>query len=271
MPVLKLAEAAIFHEVAGAGSPSIVLVHGGMCDHRDWDRLVPLLTGQHTVVRLDLRGHGRSFGDRTDYTIEGWAADLLALTRHLGLERPVLVGHSMASRVVAEAASSAPKAVGSVVLLDGSRSHGGHAAPPPAVPGPPASLDAIIAATIGPYADGEARSGVHARMASATPEIMVACVSAMREWDLGRADRAFAALAGTMPVLAVQSTYHDATTPRRAFENPGTSSPYLDFLREAVPQLEVAILPGTGHFAMLERPETVAKLIHAFVGRGRKT
>jgi len=271
MAVLTLAQSTIFHEVAGAGLPPVMLVHGGMCDHSDWDRLVPLLAEQHTVVCLDLRGHGRSSGDLTGCTVEGWAVDLLALRRSLGLERPVLVGHSLASRVAAEAAACAPTEVGGLVLLDGSRSHGGYAAPPPLTPDPPASLDAIIAATIGPYADSEARSAVHARMASASPEIMAACVTAMREWDLDRADKAFAALVGAMPVLAIQSTYHDRATPRRSFESPGESSPYLDFLREALPQLEVSVLPNAGHFTMLERPETVAGLIHAFAQRVRQT
>lgn len=271
MPELNLDNAAIFHEVTGSGNPPVVLVHGGMCDHRDWDRLVPLLAGQHTVVRFDLPGHGRSRGDRAGYTVEGWAGDLLALTAALGLERPVLVGHSLASRIVAEAAASTPEDVGGVVLFDGSRSHGGYSAPPPAVSRSPASLDAIIEATIGPYADAVARGAIHARMAAAPPEIIAACVTALRDWDLGRADAVFAALAGSTPVLAIQSTYHDQATPRRSFADPEESSPYLDFLRDAVPQLDIAILPHAGHFTMLERPEAVAGLIHDFAARVRKT
>ncbi len=271
MPLLNRAGAAIHFEQTGSGLPPIVLVHGGMCDHRDWDRLVPLLVGQHIVVRPDLRGHGLSTGDMAGCTVEGWANDLLALTEAVGLRRPVLVGHSLASRIVVEAAACAPAAIGGVVLLDGSRSHGGHAAAPPASPDPPASLVAVIEATIGPHADAEARNAVRQRMASASPEIMAACVAAMRDWDLGRADAAFAALAGKMPVLAIQSTYHDLANPRRSLERPDASSPYLDFLRETMPQLEISVLVNAGHFTMLERPEVAAGLIHAFAERIRET
>jgi len=270
MPVLNLGNTAIFHEASGSGDPPVVLIHGGMCDHRDWDCLAPLLAGHHRVVRFDLRGHGRSTGDNVGYTVEGWAADLLGLVRSLRLKRPVLVGHSLASRIVAQAAASAPEEIGCIVLLDGSRSHGGYCAPPPAEPAPATSLDAIIDATIGPHADSVVRSAVHARMAAASPEVMAACVAAMRDWDLGRADAVFAALARSTPVLAIQSTYHDQATPRRSFAGTQECSPYLEFLRETVPQLEIAILPHAGHFTMLERPETVAGLIHDFATRVRK-
>jgi len=259
-----------FHEETGSGDPAVVLIHGGMCDHRDWDRLAPMLARNCRVVRLDLRGHGRS-DNRPAGSIKAWTGDVLDLIGLLRLHRPILVGHSMASRIVAEAAASAPDAIGGVILLDGSRSHGGHAAPLPAEPGAKASLDEIIELTIGPFADAEARAAVHRRMAAASPVTMSACVAAMREWDLERADQAFAAIPASVPVLAIQSTYHDAATPRSSFADPGASSPYLDFLRQAVPHLSITVLPAAGHFTMLERPELVADLIAAFAEQVRDT
>ncbi len=264
------ADAPIHYEAAGTGRPPLVLVHGGMCDHRDWDRLVPLLAGHHAVIRLDLRGHGRSTGDPAGCTVPGWAADLLALVDGLGLRRPVLVGHSLASRIVAEAAASRPAAIGGVVLVGGSRSHSGPPRPAPADPPPPPGIDAVIEATIGPHADPQARAAVRARMAGASLETMTACVTAMRDWDLGRADAAFAALADAVPVLAVQSTYHDPATPRHSLTDSAASTPWLDFLRAAVPQLETVVLTHAGHFTMLERPHEVAGLIHDFAQRAAR-
>ncbi|MBU6269250.1 MAG: alpha/beta hydrolase, partial [Sphingomonadales bacterium] len=179
MPVLTLGGAALHYEVAGSGDPAIVLVHGGMCDHRDWDRLVPLLAARHRVVRLDLRGHGRSGGGPEGCTVAGWAADVRALIGELGLRRPVLVGHSLGTRIVVEAAQAGD--VAGVVLLDGSRAYQRE------VPGAAATLDDVIADTIGPFADDEARGAVHARMAGARPEVMAACVAAMKAWDPVRA------------------------------------------------------------------------------------
>lgn len=262
--VLNRGGAALFHEIAGMGQPGIVLVHGGMCDHRDWDRLAPLLARNRIVVRPDLRGHGRSAQCDADCTVEGWADDLLALVRTIGLDRPLLVGHSLASRIVIEAAAREPDAVGGVVLLDGSRSHSGPApSPTPA----PANLGAIIEQTIGPHADAQARQAIAKRMASASPQTMAACVQAMRDWDGGPADAALAALAGRIPVLAIQSTWHDLANPRRSLAPDVASTPYLDVLRAALPQLETVLFSDAGHFIMLERPDEVARAIDAFCAR----
>ena len=112
---MHIAGADIFHDQPGTDGPAIVLVHGGMCDHHDWDRMLPSLAAKHTVVRLDLRGHGRSTGDAADCTVEHWAADVLALIAALGLAPAILVGHSLASRIVAEAAVQNPGAVAGLV------------------------------------------------------------------------------------------------------------------------------------------------------------
>lgn len=257
----------IFHSVAGKGRPAIVLVHGGMCDHRDWDRIVEPLAASHAVIRLDLSGHGRSTGDPASLSIPQWAQDVGALLESLEMASAVLVGHSMASRIVAHLAWQRPELASGLVLLDGSRSHGGFAAstPPAGAASPaPASLSGIIDLTIGPFADADARQQIAATMSSARPETMTACVAAMREWDTELADAAFAGLRPGLPVLAIQSTYHDQFNPRRSLASADESTPYLDFLRAALPQLQCRILPGTGHFSMMEQPERVARMILDF-------
>jgi pimeloyl-ACP methyl ester carboxylesterase len=95
--------------------PTVVLVHGGPggYDHSyfkpEWSRLA----AHAQVVYLDLRGHGRSdWGDAAAWTFEACADDIRGLCDALGIERPVVLGHSL----------GAP-----IVLLYGAR-HPGHAA-----------------------------------------------------------------------------------------------------------------------------------------------
>ena len=49
----------IFYTRDGAGQP-VVLIHGGLVDLRMFDGQVNALSQRHTLVRIDLRGYGRS-------------------------------------------------------------------------------------------------------------------------------------------------------------------------------------------------------------------
>ncbi|RZJ98080.1 MAG: alpha/beta hydrolase, partial [Novosphingobium sp.] len=211
----------------------------------------------------------RSGGADGNLSIARWAADVNALVEALDLAPAVIVGHSLGSRIAAEAVWQKPANAAGLVLLDGSRTVGGQAAsaPPPAAATPPGedrSLAAILDKTIGPFADAAVRARVIATMSSPPEAVMWAAARALEEWDRDRADAVFASLPADLPVLAIQSTYHDKFTPRRSFVRSTETSPYLDGLRAALPSLQVVVLPETGHFSMMERPEVVTALIRDF-------
>lgn len=80
--------------VLGAGPP-LVLVHGVGCSHRDWLPVAKRLARRHCVLAWDARGHGSCRPVRGSITLERLACDLAEMLDHFGLERSVLVGHSM--------------------------------------------------------------------------------------------------------------------------------------------------------------------------------
>jgi len=95
--------------------PTVILLHGGPAsyDHSYFKPHFGRLAALAQVVYLDLRGHGRSaWGDPADWSFEVCADDVRAFCDALGIDRPVVLGHSMG---------------GFVAMLYGAR-HPGHAA-----------------------------------------------------------------------------------------------------------------------------------------------
>jgi pimeloyl-ACP methyl ester carboxylesterase len=103
----------LYAEVAGEG-PEVALVHEGICDSRMWDPQWETYTRGRRVLRLDLRGFGRSPLEPGRFSN---ARDLIAVLEEEGFERPVLVGGSMGGRVVLEVAVARPELVSALVLV----------------------------------------------------------------------------------------------------------------------------------------------------------
>jgi pimeloyl-ACP methyl ester carboxylesterase len=96
----------IAFDTIGAGSP-LVLVHGITESRGAWDPLVADLATDHTVVAIDMRGHGES-GDAASYDSRVMADDVAVVVGELGLGTPLVVGHSMGGIVVTAFAGAHP-------------------------------------------------------------------------------------------------------------------------------------------------------------------
>jgi pimeloyl-ACP methyl ester carboxylesterase len=126
--------------VAGdAAAPPMVLLHGLGDDAGDWDPVLPGLARGHRVYALDLRGHGRS-DHPGRYSFELMRDDMLGFLDAAGIERCVLIGHSMGGTVAILVAEDAPHRLTHLILEDVAAPRPGDLdrppLPPPAEPTP---------------------------------------------------------------------------------------------------------------------------------------
>ncbi|WP_422115190.1 alpha/beta fold hydrolase [Brachybacterium sp. UNK5269] len=113
------------YDVTGSG-PALVLLHGAVLTRAIWRGLGHLepLAAQHTVIRMDLRGHGRSGAphDPAHYTPERFVGDLWGVLEAEGLERAALMGYSLGARIALAAALEHPGRITRLVSLGGTAS-----------------------------------------------------------------------------------------------------------------------------------------------------
>lgn len=104
----------------GQGRP-VVLIHGASGNLRDWTfDIAPQLAKQYRVLAFDRPGLGyseRAEGDTGDPATQ--ARTLAAATRALGVERPILIGHSLGAAVAMAWALNEPDNVAGVVSVSG--------------------------------------------------------------------------------------------------------------------------------------------------------
>ncbi len=84
----------LYHEEFGQGTP-VIFLHGFPFDHTLWQPLVPLLQKEARLLLPDLRGAGQSPVPEGVYSMRDMAEDVVRLMDRLGIEKAVLVGHSM--------------------------------------------------------------------------------------------------------------------------------------------------------------------------------
>jgi len=84
----------IFYKDWGSGQP-LVFHHGWPLSADDWDaQMMFFLSKGFRVIAHDRRGHGRSSQTVDGNEMDTYAADVAALTEHLGLKNAVHIGHS---------------------------------------------------------------------------------------------------------------------------------------------------------------------------------
>jgi pimeloyl-ACP methyl ester carboxylesterase len=246
--VLSADSIPIVYTVQGTGEPALVFVHGWCCDKSYWDNQVPVFDKKHTVVTLDLAGHGASGMGRTDWTIEAFAVDVASVVQALRLKRVILVGHSMGGPVILEAARLMPDRVIGLIGVDTYQNF------EEKVPEQqktqmlaafkanfPAVTDRFVRSMFPPKADSALVSRIAADMSSESPEVGIGAMTNMLDYD-----PAPAAAAIKVPIRSINADLWPTN---------------VEANQRVAKSFKAVFMPGHGHFVQLEDPETFNKLL----------
>lgn len=119
MAFCYLEQKRIFYECYGEGQP-VLLVHGAGQDTASWRYNIPHFARTRRVFAIDLPGHGKSevllppINQTSEYARFVWM-----FIRELGLDRPVLMGHSMGAGICMTVALEHGDSLGGIVPVDG--------------------------------------------------------------------------------------------------------------------------------------------------------
>jgi pimeloyl-ACP methyl ester carboxylesterase len=238
----------IAYEVHGEDAPALVFVHGWSCDRSYWKGQVQPFSRAYKVVAIDLAGHGASGMGRRDWSMASYGDDVAAVVNKLGLQRVILIGHSMGGDVIAEAAKRLEGRVAGLIMVDTYKdlasgrtveqveSFVSHYRDRFKDSVPP-----LVRSFFLPSSDPKLVEWVANDMASAPPAVGL---SAMKHALLYKSQMPAALQQLKLKTIAI---------------NPDNSPSDLVSLQRY--GIEVMIMPGVGHFLMMEDPERFNKIL----------
>ena len=107
-----------YRDWGGQGQP-LVLLHGLASTCHIWDLVAPILTQWYRVFALDQRGHGESDKPTDGYDFATVAGDLHMFVQAMGLDSPIIAGHSWGGDVALEYAVAYPEGPKGLCFVDG--------------------------------------------------------------------------------------------------------------------------------------------------------
>lgn len=235
----------------GSGGIPVVFVHGNGGNRTQWAGQVRHLRASRRAVAFDLRGMGESeVAGNGDYSVEGFAEDVAAVAKALGLGRFVLVGHSYGGAVVAAYAGRHPEKLAGLVFADVA----GDVRNPP-----PAHAEALRRGLLPENYEeftrrwfegilaggtGATRDAVYRSLRATRPEVFIAATTGLSTFDPAAALSHYRG-----PRLHISSFLAD---------NPVA-------IHRAFKDMPVRVVQDASHWLMLDRPEEFNRVLDEFL------
>jgi pimeloyl-ACP methyl ester carboxylesterase len=227
-----------WYEERGSGEP-LVLLHGGLSDARFFHANVGPLAERFRVLTPDQRGHGRTPDVPGPFTFDAMADDTIAFIERVVGDPAHVAGHSNGAFIALLIALRRPELVRRLVLVSG----GFH-------------RDGLIS--------GAGEFDVDAAVEALAPSYGE--VSPDYEEHFRVVVEKTAALESTEPALAASELRKVKTRTLVMFgDDDLVTIEHMATLYEGIPDSELAIVPGTSHFLLQEKPGLCNKIILDFL------
>jgi pimeloyl-ACP methyl ester carboxylesterase len=263
----------VAYQEAGDG-PVLLLVHGITSSADAWREVIPILAEDHLVIAPDLLGHGRSAKPRGDYSLGAYASGIRDLLLALGHDRATVVGHSLGGGVAMQFSYQFPERTERLALV----SSGGLGE----------EVHALLRAATLPGSEFVLPLLASRRLLDAGQWVAQALgrVGLRAGSDVAEMARGYASLADRDARAAFVHTLRSIIDPGGqrvsardrlylAAELPtlivwGDRDPILPAAhgREAqklIPGSSMEVVPGAGHFPMLDDPLRFARILGDFI------
>ncbi|MFP4322574.1 MAG: alpha/beta fold hydrolase [Anaerolineales bacterium] len=248
MPYVSTDYGRLFVTDRSGDAPPLLLIHGAGSDHLSWSAPLRRLPGRR-VLAPDLPGHGRSAGD-AQADVMPYANAVIALLDALAVPKAIIAGHSMGGAIAQTLAlDHSERVAGLILVTTGAR-----------LPVNPQILQTVHADSAqvvewitkwawAPDAPADMRALGRQALMQVSPQVLYADYLACDRFDIR-------ARLGeiTAPTLVIGGELDKMTPPK-----------FSHTLATGIPGAELRIIPGGGHYVVLEQPDTVTNIVKTWL------
>jgi pimeloyl-ACP methyl ester carboxylesterase len=264
VPHLRVNGTGLYYTRTGAGEP-LLWLPGFAISSRAWEPVQHLYDEHYDCISFDNRASGRSGPSRRVISIPSLAGDAVGVLDALGIESAHVYGMSYGGMVAQEMAIRFPDRVRGLIL--GGTSPGGPRATLP-------SVGDLVTLGRG-LRSGSGRFGLSGALFSE----QFAREQPDRARELTENLQRHRAPASGVAAHLLASVYHDTVSRLRLIRSPTLVIPggadrmtplrNAEMLAARIPDAELAVIEGTGHAYLLEKPEESAAAVLEFLERRR--
>lgn len=238
--IVTLTDARIWFATFGnRNAPTVLLLHGGGGSSDYWGTLTRILATTYHVIVIDSRGQGRSTNEADAISYRQIAADTLAVLDHIGVAQTTVIGWSDGANTGFYLALLQPERIRALFAFAGNATPAGYQPNTN-----PAAMRAYVTRTRQEY---ETLSPQPARYSETIKQL-----SAM--WK-AQPDLTASELGRIRARTAIVHAEHDEVIRRS----------HSEWIAKQIPGATLTLLPGSGHFAPVQHPDTFHKAVQDFL------